>query len=67
MEDEQEALRQLKDCPKIVQYYVRKLTESRDRWQELTAKAIGKIRTENIQKFESNPLYKLSGDEKWYG
>lgn len=42
--DEEKAKAELKKCPKIVRDYVKLLTESRDRWQELTNKAIAKLK-----------------------
>jgi len=48
--DEKKAEAELKKCPKIVMDYVKLLKESRDRWQQLTNKAIAKMRKESKEK-----------------
>lgn len=42
--DENRAKTELKNCPKIVRDYVKLLEECLKKQQELTAKAIGKLR-----------------------
>jgi len=42
--DEKKAKQEIKNCPKIVRDYFKLITESRDRWEELTKKAIAKLK-----------------------
>lgn len=42
--DEKKAEKELKNCPKIVQDYVKLLKDSNERWKGLTNKAILKLR-----------------------
>lgn len=41
----------LKDCPKIVKDYVKLLKENKVRWQDLTNRAINRLRTKRGDKY----------------
>lgn len=53
--DDRKAEAELKKCPKIVRDYVKLLKESNERWQQLTNKAISKMR-EEAKNISSNPV-----------
>lgn len=52
--DDRKAEAELKNCPKIVRDYVRLLKESNERWQQLTNKAISKLR-EQAKNIDNTP------------
>lgn len=52
--DEKKAKDELKKCPKIVRDYFRLIQDSSDRWQDISQKAIKKLKTENKA---CEPLY----------
>ena len=43
--DEIKAEEELKKCPEIVRDYVKLLKDSRDRWKDISDKAISKLKT----------------------
>ena len=43
--DEKKAEEELKKCPEIVRDYVKLLKDSRDRWKDISDKAISKLKT----------------------
>lgn len=42
--DQKKAEQELKKCPKIVRDYVKLLKNSRDRWKDISDKAISKLK-----------------------
>lgn len=45
--DDRKAEEVVKTCPKIVQDYIKLLKQSKDRWEDLTQKAIKKLKEQN--------------------
>jgi hypothetical protein len=43
--DEKKAEEELKKCPEIVRDYVKLLKDSRDRWKDISDRAISKLKT----------------------
>ena len=52
--DEKKAEQELKKCPKIVRDYVKLLKSSRDRWKDISDKAISKLKIqEHFKEFKT--------------
>lgn len=63
--DDRKAEVELKKCPKIVRDYVKLLKESNKRWEQLTNKAISKLR-EEAKNISSNSKIYHRGEELDY-